>query len=252
MSLIKEYRDLSILPISKGKSLVIACDSSAGIGKKEHDAVEIDPAITAAFCLRVPLMELLCYGAEPIAVIDLIGNEYAPTGERMLKGIREELARAELSNITLNGSTEENMFTKTTSVGITVVAETKAGKENFQMQQACSLVQLGQRYVREQVVKNREDHHKHRETMFSYPVVKALRSEPGVIDMLPVGSKGIRYEAELMAKDSEFQIHFSEVENLDCSAGPATVILIAVKSEQEADITSRYSELKKIGEYKKR
>ena len=134
MSLIKEYRDLSILPISKGKSLVIACDSSAGIGKKEHDAVEIDPAITAAFCLRVPLMELLCYGAEPIAVIDLIGNEYAPTGERMLKGIREELARAELSNITLNGSTEENMFTKTTSVGITVVAETKAGKENFQMQ----------------------------------------------------------------------------------------------------------------------
>ena len=94
MSLIKEYRDLSILPISKGKSLVIACDSSAGIGKKEHDAVEIDPAITAAFCLRVPLMELLCYGAEPIAVIDLIGNEYAPTGERMLKGIREELARA--------------------------------------------------------------------------------------------------------------------------------------------------------------
>lgn len=245
MSLIKEYRDLSILPISKGKSLVIACDSSAGIGKKEHDVVEIDPAITAAFCLRVPLMELLCYGAEPIAVIDLIGNEYAPTGERMLKGIREELARAELSNITLNGSTEENMFTKTTSVGITVVAETKAGKENFQMQQACSLLQLGQPYVGEQVVKNRE-------TIFSYPLVKALRSEPGVIDMLPVGSKGIRYEAELMAKDSEFQIHFSEVENLDCSAGPATVILIAVKSEQEADITSRYSELKKIGEYKKR
>jgi hypothetical protein len=113
------------------------------------------------------------------------------------------------------------------------------------MQQACSLLQLGQPYVGEQVVKNRE-------TIFSYPLVKALRSEPGVIDMLPVGSKGIRYEAELMAKDSEFQIHFSEVENLDCSAGPATVILIAVKSEQEADITSRYSELKKIGEYKKR
>lgn len=54
MSLIKEYRDLSILPISKGKSLVIACDSSAGIGKKEHDAVEIDPAITAAFVCVFP------------------------------------------------------------------------------------------------------------------------------------------------------------------------------------------------------
>ncbi|MFR3683859.1 MAG: hypothetical protein ACLTXM_02315 [Enterococcus sp.] len=137
------------------------------------------------------------------------------------------------------------MPTKTTSVGITVVAETKAGKENFQMQEACSLVQLGQPYVGEQVVKNRK-------TIFSYPLVKALRAEPGVLDMLPVGSKGIRYEAELMTKDSEFQIHFSEVENLDCSAGPATVILVAVKSEQEADIMARYSELKKIGEFKKR
>ena len=42
--------------------------------------LKLIPHITAAFCLRVPLMELLCYGAEPIAVIDLIGNEYAPTG----------------------------------------------------------------------------------------------------------------------------------------------------------------------------
>jgi len=245
VSLTKEYRDLSILPVSKEKWLVIACDSSAGIGKKEHDAVEIDPAITAAFCLRVPLMELLCYGAEPIAVIDLIGNEYAPTGERMLRGIKDELAKAGLSAIPLNGSTEENMPTQTTSVGITVVAETTAGKENFQMQETCSLIQLGQPYVGEQVVKNRQK-------IFSYPLVKALRAESGVIDMLPVGSKGIRYEADLMTKDSEFQVHFSEVENLDCSAGPATVILLAVKSEQEADILARYTELKKIGEFKKR
>ena len=77
---------------------MIACDSTAGIGEKQQDIVEIDPAITAAYCLRVPLMELFCFGAEPIAVIDLIGNEYETTGRRMLKGIKKELEKADLTH----------------------------------------------------------------------------------------------------------------------------------------------------------
>lgn len=240
-----KYRDLSILPVSHEKWLVIACDSSAGIGEKAEDAVRIDPAVTAAFCLRVPLMELICYGATPIAVIDLIGNEKEPTGDQMLKGIKAELTRAELSTISLNGSTEENMPTKTSSVGITVIAEITAGKENFVLQEACSLLQLGEPYVGEMVVKNQH-------TIFSYPLVKTLRQEVGVLDMLPVGSKGIRYEAQLMTENSDFQVEFLTEENLDCSAGPATVILLAVRLEEEADILARYTDLKKIGEFKKR
>lgn len=240
-----KYRDLSILPVSQEKWLVIACDSSAGIGEKAEDAVRIDPAVTAAFCLRVPLMELICYGATPIAVIDLIGNEKEPTGDQMLKGIKAELTRAELSTISLNGSTEENMPTKTSSVGITVIAEITAGKENFVLQEACSLLQLGEPYVGEMVVKNQH-------TIFSYPLVKTLRQEVGVLDMLPVGSKGIRYEAQLMTENSDFQVEFLTEENLDCSAGPATVILLAVRLEEEADILARYTDLKKIGEFKKR
>lgn len=31
------FRDLTILPFTQEKSLVIACDSSAGIGEKEYD-----------------------------------------------------------------------------------------------------------------------------------------------------------------------------------------------------------------------
>ncbi|MBO0457316.1 hypothetical protein JZO77_11295 [Enterococcus hulanensis] len=244
MSMTTEYRDLSILPISNDKRLVIACDSSAGIGEKEQDVVPIDPAVTAAFCLRVPLMELFCYGAEPIAVIDLVGNEYLPTGKRMLEGIKTELAKADLSHLPLNGSTEENMLTKTTSLGITVIAETSAEKENFEMKEACSLLQLGQPYVGETVVRNQ---HK----IFSYSIVKTLKMESGVLDMLPVGSKGIRYEVQVMAEGSEYQVEFLEEKEIDCSAGPASVILLAVKKAQEEDILTRYPELKKIGEFKK-
>lgn len=245
MELSKNYRDLSILPISHEKWLVIACDSSAGIGEKESDEVRIDPAVTAAFCLRVPLMELLCFGATPIAVIDLIGNEREPTGARMLEGIKAELARAELSSISLNGSTEENIHTKTTSVGITVIGETLARKEPFIMQEACALLQLGRPYVGDMVVKNQD-------RIFSYPLVKKIKEEPGVLDMLPVGSKGIRYEATLMAENSDFQIEFLKEDELDCSAGPATVLLAAVKKEAEAALLARYAELRKIGEFQKR
>lgn len=244
MVLPNDYRDLTILPISKEKWLVIACDSSAGIGEKEQDIVEIDPAVTAAFCLRVPLMELFCYGASPIAVIDLIGNEKEPTGERMLQGIRKELEKAELSNIPINGSTEENMLTKTTSIGITVIGENASEKKLFKLLEPCSLLQLGKPYVGKRVAKNQQ-------RIFSYSLVKSLKNEAGVLDMLPVGSKGIRYEANLMTKDSNFEVDFLIEKDLDCSAGPATVILLAVKSENEADILDRYPELKKIGVFKK-
>lgn len=244
MNLTKRYRDLSILSGFSDKDLVIACDSSAGIGEKELDAVQVNPAVTAAFCLRVPLMELLCYGAEPIAVVDLIGNEHDPTGKNMLKGIREELIKAELSHLSLNGSTEENMPTKTSSIGITVIAEAKA-KECFKMQEACSLLKLGSPYVGEKVIKNQQK-------IFSYPLVRSLRKESGVLDMLPVGSKGIRYEAQLMTEGSDFYADYFSEEELDCSGGPATVILVAVNLKEESRILTQYSELKKIGEFKKR
>ena len=237
-----KYRDLSIIPISGEKKLVIACDSTAGIGEKQQDIVEIDPAITAAYCLRVPLMELFCFGAEPIAVIDLVGNEYETTGNRMLKGIKKELEKADLIHLPLNGSTEENIETKTTSLGITVIAETTSEKETFRMSEACSLLQLGQPFVGEMVRRNTQN-------IFSYPLVKALKAERGVLDMLPVGSKGIRFEAELMTEGSDFYVEFIEEKELDCSAGPATVVLLAVRTKDEIDILTRYPELKKIGEF---
>lgn len=238
------YRDLTILPISTDHYLVIACDSSAGIGEKKEDLVTIDPAVTAAFCLRVPLLELLCFGAVPICIIDLIGNELVPTGERMLEGIKKETVRAGISDLPINGSTEENIPTKTSSIGITVLGEIKGKVKLPNISEECSLLQLGQPYVGDDVVKNREK-------IFSYDLVKALRNEPGVVDMLPVGSKGIRFEAGLMAEDSNYQVVFETENDLDCSAGPATVILLAIAKNHETAILEDYPMLKKIGEFKR-
>lgn len=238
------YRDLTILPFATDCTLVIACDSSAGIGEKSEDLVTIDPAVTAAFCLRVPLLELLCFGAKPICIIDLIGNELAPTGERMLAGIKGEMARAGIADLPINGSTEENIPTKTSSIGVTVLGEFKGVLELPHISEECSLLQLGRPYVGDEVVKNQNK-------IFSYDLVKALREEPGVLDMLPVGSKGIRFEAELMAHGSDYQVVFETEGELDCSAGPATVVLLAVAKKQAINLIEQYPMLLKIGEFKR-
>ncbi|MGM0216190.1 hypothetical protein [Enterococcus sp. AZ109] len=245
MSLPTSYRDLTILPIFEEKALVIACDTSAAIGQKEHDAVYIDPAITAAFCLRVPLLEFICFGAKPLCVVDLIGNEYEPTGRKILSGIKGEMVKAGLSDLPINGSTEENMVTTATSIGITLIGEIPADHALPKMEEDCALLQLGQPYITNDVVKNRD-------IIFSYDIVKKLKNESAVVDLLPVGSKGIGYEAQLMVENADFQVTFKQGVDTKCSAGPATVLLLAVKKDQLAELLTRYPELKQIGEFTRR
>lgn len=245
MSLPTSYRDLTILPIFTEKALVVACDTSAAIGQKEHDAVYIDPAITAAFCLRVPILEFICFGAKPLCIIDLIGNEYEPTGRQILSGIKGEMVKAGLGDLPINGSTEENMVTTATSIGITLIGEIPTDHTLPRMEEECTLLQLGQPYITNEVVKNSD-------IIFSYDIVKKLKNEPGVVDLLPVGSKGIGYEAQLMTENSDFQVTFNEGVDTECSAGPATVLILAVKKDRVDELLEKYPELKQIGEFTRR
>ncbi|MDH6363368.1 hypothetical protein M2139_000212 [Enterococcus sp. PF1-24] len=238
------FRDLTILPLSTEKNLVIACDSSAAIGEKTADQVKIAPEIMAAYCLRVPLMEIFCFGGAPLCVVDLIGNELNPTGTKMLKGIQEELIKANLADLPLNGSTEENMTTQTTSIGVTVIGEVAADFSYPQVNEGAVLFQLGTPYVGDQVVANINQ-------IFSYDIVQKIRQETAVLDMLPVGSKGIAYEANQMAKTGDCQVEFFTEENLKVSAGPATVVLIAIQANQELIFSKKYPQLKKIGRFYK-
>lgn len=241
--LFQQFRDLSIVELYSKEKLVIACDSSAGIGQKEYDQIIIEPEVSASFCLRVPLMELFCFGAVPICVTDLIGNEYNPTGKRMLKGIKNELKKAGLDDLPLNGSTEDNMTTKMSSIGVTVIGSIL--RENIfpHINNNAVLLQLGEPFVGREV-EQKED------LIFSYHLVKSLKKEVGILDMVPVGSKGIRHEAETMAKLNKMTIHFNQYKDLEKSAGPATVILIAVEKKYEYKITNKYTGLKKIGEFR--
>lgn len=234
----RQYRDLTVIPLNGNEQLVIACDSSAGIGNKPADSVRADPAVTAAFCLRVPLIELLAIGAEPIAVIDLIGNEYEETGRQMLAGVKNELTKAGFSDIPLNGSTEENVATAMSTIGITVIGKAKTGQLKFGcLKTGDKLFYLGQPYVGTEVIANLD-------TIFGYSLLRELQAEEGLKELLPVGSKGILYEASVLADSSnlilDYELSESQGAVLNQSAGPATVLIVAVAPSYSNVIAEKY------------
>lgn len=239
------FRDLSLVATSPTTALVIACDSSAGIGEKPLDVVQIDPAITAAYSLRVPLLELLCFGAEPIAVVDTIGNEMAPTGRRVIHGLKSELTKAGFTDLPLNGSTEDNMPTQTTSIGVTVIGQIdQKDIPATSINGSLIVYQLGTPYVGEAVKA-------HLATIFSYDLVRTIRTNSAVVDMLPVGSKGIADELAQMAVTHAAKI--SAMVNLQDaeftqSAGPATVLLVAVMADKRESFERQFPELTEIAQ----
>ena len=92
----------------------------------------------------------------------------------------------------------------------------------------------------------------HLADIFSYDVIKKLRRFKGVQDLLPVGSKGMRYELGQMAQTQAHPtIHWQVPEDavqLDQSAGPATVALVGVKRSRAAAIEAAFPELKRLAE----
>ncbi|HCM89662.1 MULTISPECIES: AIR synthase related protein [Vagococcus] len=242
---VSSYRDLTIMTVTHGLQLVVACDSSASIGHKEYDAVKIDPEIVAACCLRVPLFELICVGAKPNLVVDMIGNEYDTTGKKMISGIQSELKKAELENLPINGSTEENMLTQMSSLGITVIGEIEGKFIQPIIHKNDYLYQLGQPYVGNEVIANLD-------SLCDYNDLYQLKSDFSVIDMLPVGSKGIKYESQILARDNELEIEFYHPndETLKRSAGPSTVVLVVVLEKEREKFNLNHTNVVEIGQFK--
>jgi len=119
----RRVRDLLII----GDDLVIATDSIGGIGPKPADTIAADAATVAHFALRVPLLEVLCAGAQPIAIIDDLCVELEPTGAVMIAEIRRLAAAAGVAADAVTGSTEDNVPTVATGIGVTVLGRLSPG-----------------------------------------------------------------------------------------------------------------------------
>ncbi|OPJ57318.1 alpha-ribazole-5-phosphate synthase [Clostridium oryzae] len=222
---ISKVRDLTLIDISDDKIIVIACDSCGSIGLKEKDELKVSPFFVASFTSRVVIMEVMAAAAEIVTLTNAVCCEMEPTGNEMIKGIKKELSAAHINDIVLTGSTEENFRTFTTAVGITAVgiAEKKKLKIN-NIKHACKIISVGIPKVGADIqLENDND-------IVGYDDLKYLLKCSNVYEIVPVGSKGILFEAELLAKNNGLRLAMKNDIGIDVrkTCGPATVIIAAV------------------------
>jgi selenophosphate synthetase-related protein len=224
---VRQIRDLSIVDLSAGISLVVACDSDGGIGSKEHDLVQVPGDVLGRFATRVPLMELLAAGATPILVVNTLAVEMDPSGKAIIKGVREEAVQAGLDPLTaVTGSTEDNVPTTATGMGVTIIGlvseeELRPGRS-----------ETGDAVVCVGVPKSAPDD----EVRLDDPqiadtaCIRAMGTQDYIHDVLPVGSKGLVHELAELARcaDLTFQPQAGHELDIHKSAGPSTCVLVSL------------------------
>jgi len=240
-------RDLTVIPDIGGNSLVIACDSCGAVGTKKEDILKLSARYTSKFTTRVALTEVICSGATPITIVNGAACEMDPTGAEMILGIQDELKNAGISDIALTGSTEENFMTNMTALAVTVIGI--AAKDELKFGQAIKgdkLILLGSPQVGAEV---------NLESKGFYTEIRQLLPLPGVREIVPVGSKGIVYEAKNLASINDMIFEYSNTETdsptqIDYykSAGPATCLLVLCSESAVNHVLNIYPNAITIGE----
>lgn len=219
-------RDVSFIELNESLYLAVACDSCGGIGEKVKDVVKVPPYVVGRLTTRVAMMEILSAGASPKALTAAICSEPAPTGERILTGIRDELNDLSL-NLPLTISTEKNMKTCQTGLGITIIGLVK--KESLRINKT----KAGDRLYCVGVPKVGNEISLVDPEIANSLLIKELLEIPGVHDIIPVGSKGIKGEGEMLASFLGLELKWNHSLSIDIqkTAGPSTCILVTCPKE---------------------
>ena len=236
------YRDLSITQLPNGY-LVIACDSNGSIGEKDGDYFPCPTEVAGMCAARVPLMEILSFGAQVININNIVCCEMEPTGRRVLDGIKKELEKINVSIEAVNGSSEENMPTCMTAIGVTVVGYTDELPKMNNVKSGDILVIVGKMKVGPEFFEGDENE------MATYEDIFYLRSLPYVKEIVPLGSKGVIHEATLLAEYNNllFKPNESGID-LHRSAGPATALVAVVEKEYAEELVEN-EKINIVGEF---
>lgn len=238
----QKYRDLTITPLTTDEDLVVSCDISAGFGDRKLDIVKCSPEISVSFTLRTAMLELISYGATPISVVDTLSVEYDPTGLSVIQRMKEDLDQMGFSDVAINGSTEDNLDIQMTTVSVTVIG--RAMRHTKKQLDPATIFQLGIPLVGNEVLANLDN-------IFSVKDAIDLRKSKDIIDMIPVGSKGIKYELDVLAKSNQRSVVIDKSIDqtlLDKTAGPSTVLLVVVDDQHADEFNRTHPKLKKIAQ----
>lgn len=223
-----KYRDLNLIDFYLDKYLVVSCDSSGGIGDKDYDVIKVNPSLVGYYTAHVAVSELISIGANPILIVDTLSVEMK-TGKKIIEGIKkifDELGLAEENMIT--GSTEQNIPVKQTGLGITAIGELKKSKfSKIKTKKDSLIISIGNPKVGNEVIENNNN------DILNIKTLSILRSKKYIQEIIPVGSKGILYECEVLAKINslEFKLFKNKDINIYKSGGPSTCAILSIEEK---------------------
>lgn len=235
---VSSIRDLTILGLDAERVLLVACDSVGSIGPKPNDSFPADARTVAHFAARVPLLELLAAGGQPELIVDTLSVELAPTGAEMIAEIRRLAATLGLSADRVTGSTEDNVVSTSTGIGVTVIGSASRSGLRAGSSQAGDLVLcLGAPTSAPMDAVVIDD-----ARMVSFETLASVLTVLGVHDALPVGSRGIGYELGQLAETSALNFErgghaFDEGQfDLAKTGGPASCVLVSLDEQSLAAV----------------
>ncbi len=229
---IKQIRDITIIDFDENKYLGIACDSCGGIGYKEHDFVKASPQLTAYHTGKVVLAELMSMGFTPFIIADGLAVEMNDTGKQLIEGFNEVLSKLSF-NVHLTGSTEENIKTVQTAMGVTCIGLCPKDKLKFNKTKSNDLCLLiGLPMVGNEVLQNPDK-------ILDIDDFEKLFNCDCIKEMLPVGSRGIEAELNDLLNDNGLKFKYENNISIDLkkSGGPSTSCIVTLRIENLEKIT---------------
>ena len=221
---IKQIRDLTVISIDEKRYLGIACDSCGGIGNKEHDVVKASPQLTAYQTGKVVLAELMSMGFTPVILADGLAVEMNDTGKQLIEGFQEVLSKLKTAKVHLTGSTEENIKTVQTSMGVTCIGICDKDKLKYKKTSKNDICMLiGLPLVGNDVVNNPDK-------ILDIDDYEQLYLCDFIKEIVPVGSRGTSLELDDLCRYNNLNFKFKDdvSVNLKSSGGPSCCCLITL------------------------
>lgn len=224
---IKQLRDLTVLSIDENKYLAVACDSCGGIGNKKYDTVKSSPQITSYITGKVVLAELLSMGFKPLVLSNGLAVEMNDTGLQLIEGFNNVISKLKTCKVHLTGSTEENIPTFQTGMGVTCIGICEKHKLKYNKtinNDLCILV--GTPLVGDEVLKNYD-------SVLDITDYENFYLCDFIKEILPIGSRGIEAELNELCNYNNLKFQYNKIISVDLkkSGGPSTCCLITVKAD---------------------
>lgn len=227
---VRSMRDL--LVINPDRSLVVACDSVGGIGSMPADVFAAPAVTTAHFAARVPLMEVLCAGAQPIVVINTLTHDRI-AARPLIEEIKRMAAECGVPAQAVTGSTEDNVRAAATGIGVVVIGQLMSSLRSGGARAGDVVVCAG--WPRSAPTDTLFPGHP---DQISLAETSALASSEWVHDLLPVGSRGALWEVKQMARSAGLSAAWHPDHSVPPSAsgGPSSCLLLACDSTHVATL----------------